>query len=79
MDEILSVKTLPETLHRRFRSDRVRVHEENGVVTLTPVKDVNEQARASGSKLRFDFVNAPPLPDSFFDPLPEEELQAWGL
>jgi len=21
----------------------------------------------------------PPLPDSFFDPLPEEDLQAWGL
>ena len=21
----------------------------------------------------------PPLPDSFFDPLPEEELQLWGL
>ena len=30
-------------------------------------------------KLRFDFVDVPPLPDSFFDPLPEEELQAWGL
>ena len=37
MDEILNVKTLPEPLYRRFRSDRVRVHEENGVVTLTPV------------------------------------------
>ena len=21
----------------------------------------------------------PPLPESFFDPLPEEDLQAWGL
>ncbi|MCL1884400.1 MAG: hypothetical protein FWF81_11715 [Defluviitaleaceae bacterium] len=21
----------------------------------------------------------PPLPDSFFDPLPEEDLKAWGL
>ena len=28
---------------------------------------------------KFDFVNAPPLPESFFEPLPEEELQAWGL
>ena len=37
MDEILSVKTLPEPLIRRFHSDRVRVHEENGVVILTPV------------------------------------------
>jgi len=32
-------------------------------------------------KIKFDFLmdNVPPLPDSFFDPLPEEELQAWGL
>jgi hypothetical protein len=25
------------------------------------------------------FMKGPPLPDSFFDPLPEEDLQAWGL
>jgi len=36
-DMVLSVNTLPEQLHRRFRSSRVRVHEENGVVTLTPI------------------------------------------
>ncbi|MCL2049465.1 MAG: hypothetical protein FWG87_12155 [Defluviitaleaceae bacterium] len=30
---------------------------------------------------KFDFLadKIPPLPDSFFEPLPEEELQAWGL
>ena len=30
---------------------------------------------------KFDFLKdkVPPLPDSFFDPLPEEDLQAWGL
>jgi len=28
---------------------------------------------------QFDFINGPPLPDDFFDPLPEDELQAWGL
>ena len=28
---------------------------------------------------RLHFVDAPPFPESFFDPLPEEELQAWGL
>jgi len=38
-DMILSVSTLPEQLHRRFRSDRVRVHEENGAIVLTPVLD----------------------------------------
>ena len=30
-------------------------------------------------KRRLGFVDAPPLPDSFFDPLPEEELEVWGL
>lgn len=39
---ILSVNTLPEPLHRRFRSERVRVHEENGVVILTPVDTKTE-------------------------------------
>jgi len=28
---------------------------------------------------KLDFVGGAELPDSFFDPLPEEELQAWGL
>ena len=35
--------------------------------------------KSKNAKLMFDFVDAPPLPDSFFDPLPEEELQAWEL
>ena len=30
-------------------------------------------------KCRLGFLDIPPLPDSFFDPLPEEELEAWGL
>ena len=30
-------------------------------------------------KRRLGFIDAPPLPDSFFDPLSEEELQLWGL
>ena len=30
-------------------------------------------------KLGFLKDNVPELPDSFFDPLPEEDLQAWGL
>ena len=41
-DMILSVNTLPEPLHRRFRSDRVRVHEENGTVILTPVQEASK-------------------------------------
>ena len=29
--------------------------------------------------LRLGFLDLPPLPDSFFDPLPEDDLIAWGL
>ena len=31
------------------------------------------------SKRQLGFVDVPPLPDSFFEPLPEEELKAWEL
>jgi DNA-damage-inducible protein J len=34
---------------------------------------------SSTAKRKLDFIKAPPLPDSFFEPLSEEELQAWGL
>ena len=34
---IINVSTLPEQLNRRFRSERVRVREDNGSVILTPV------------------------------------------
>ena len=30
-------------------------------------------------KRRLGFVDVPPLPDSFFEPLSEEELKAWGI
>jgi len=33
----------------------------------------------TNQKIKLGFVKGSPLPDSFFDPLPEEELQAWGL
>ena len=41
----------------------------------------NEVSVKPKKKINFDFLEdkVPPLPDSFFDPLPEEELQAWGL
>jgi len=28
---------------------------------------------------KLDFSKGSPLPDSFFDPLPEEDLKAWGM
>jgi hypothetical protein len=50
---IMNVNTLPEPLYRRFRSDRVRVHEENGVVMLTPVKDLQKEATESKPHMKF--------------------------
>ena len=78
-DMIIKVNTLPETLHRRLRSERVRVREENGEIILTPVVNNDNLGETPKPKLRLGFVDLPPLPDSFFDPLPEEELQLWGL
>ena len=43
--------------------------------------DITEQeVLLKSQKRNFDFVtDAPPLPDSFFDPLPDEELDLWSL
>ena len=49
---IMNVNTLPEPLYRRFRSDRIRVHEENGVVMLTPVQEPREDAWKALDRLR---------------------------
>ena len=40
---------------------------------LDPSKKVSARVRNIG------FMKGPPLPDSFFDPLPDEELELWGL
>lgn len=34
---ILSVNALPELLIKHFNIDKVRVQEENGIITLTPI------------------------------------------
>jgi len=38
-DMIISVKMLPEQLNRCIRSERVRYHEINGIITLTPIEE----------------------------------------
>ena len=49
-------------------------------VFLTILEDSPEIQSTQNSPLQFDFATElPPLPDSFFDPLPEEELKLWGL
>ena len=74
-----------------FRSGRfyasgkaVQLPEKRRVI-ITILEDSQEsetgnQVADITSKLQFDFISdVPPLPDSFFDPLPEEELELWGL
>ncbi|MCL2197908.1 MAG: hypothetical protein FWB80_03190 [Defluviitaleaceae bacterium] len=39
----------------------------------------NETSESPNYEVKLGFLDGPPLPDSFFDPLPEEDLQAWGL
>ena len=64
LDTIINVNTLPESLYRRFRSDRVRVREENGEVILAPffsddVVKVKPHLRFIGllSQESFDEIN----------------------
>ena len=51
------------------------------VIILAVEDSIEEYKPAAKKKTKrpLGFVNVPPLPDSFFDPLPEEELQLWGL
>lgn len=51
-DMILSVNSLPEALRRRIRTDRVRVHEEGGIFTLTPVNDLRKESWEALEQLR---------------------------
>jgi len=59
----------------------------SGVLNLPPmlrnrqVEIIVMPAGEPKTTRKFDFLadKMPPLPDSFFDPLSEEELQAWGL
>ena len=45
-DMVISVNTLPEPLNRRIRCEKVRVREENGVITLTPIDNRMAQRAA---------------------------------
>ena len=55
IDMIISVKTLPEHLHRRIRSESVRFHENNGVITLTPIEEPEKDIWSSLDELRTIF------------------------
>ena len=47
-------------------------------VIVLPAED-NDIDKKPKRQLNLDFLEGPELPDSFFEPLPEDELQAWGL
>ena len=66
--ELSGIFNLPQAL----RNKKVEV------IILPAEDNVPEQPKR---EIKFGFLKdkVPPLPDSFFDPLPEEELQAWGL
>ena len=64
--ELASIFDLPLALRDR----RVEV-------IILPAED--SEVEPVKQKLRLGFVKGPPLPESFFEPLPEEELQVWGL
>jgi len=65
--ELNGVFNLPPSL----RNKRVEV-------IILPAEEAQKAEKPKAKRL-LGFVDVPPLPDSFFDPLPEEDLQAWGL
>ena len=68
--ELSGVLNLPPQLHNRIVE-----------IIVLPAAD-DETAKNSKEKKvkrQLGFWDGPELPDSFFDPLPEEDLQAWGL
>jgi hypothetical protein len=60
---------IPQSLRNR-RVEMIVLPVDNADITEVPKPK---------RQLNLDFLagKVPPLPDSFFDPLPEEELQAW--
>jgi len=49
-------------------------------VIILPAEDTTqEDVKTKKRQLGFLKDKVPELPDSFFDPLSEEDLQAWGL
>ncbi|MCL2636993.1 MAG: hypothetical protein FWD48_01355 [Oscillospiraceae bacterium] len=47
-------------------------------VIIVPAEDIIQEQPKS-AKRPLGFAKGAEVPESFFDPLPEEELQAWGL
>ncbi|MCL1816879.1 MAG: hypothetical protein FWG43_04685 [Clostridiales bacterium] len=67
--ELSGIFEIPPTLRNR----KVQV------IILPADETIQEQPKPKKRQLGFLKEIVPPLPDSFFDPLPEEDLQAWGM
>ena len=65
-NELVNIFNLPPSL----KGKKVQV-------IILPVEDTTQEQPKSKIR-KLGFMPGPPLPDSFFDPLPEEDLQAWG-
>ena len=57
----------------------VQGHYDVVITFIEPIADKLEEKQKREIKLGFLKDKVPPLPDGFFDPLPEEELELWGL
>ena len=47
-------------------------------VIILPAEDIAKE-QPKPKKRQLGFAKGAEVPDSFFEPLPEEELQSWGL
>jgi hypothetical protein len=61
---LIGIINLPPALHNKVVE-----------VIVLPIEDTEPEK----SKRNIGFMPGPELPDSFFEPLPEEELKTWGL
>ena len=68
-DKLIGIFDIPPTL----RDKKVEV------IILSMEDSLSEKPKQKKRPLGFLKDKIPPLPDSFFEPLPEEDLQAWGL
>ena len=57
----------------------VQGHYDVVITFIEPIVVESDEKQVSKIKLGFLKDKVPPLPDSFFDPLPEDELELWGL
>ena len=70
-------KTMDSSILNKLFDIPPALHNKMVEVIILPAE--NNSADKIIQKIQLGFVKGPPLPESFFDPLPEEELRAWGL